>query len=285
MIRLGSATSVLLNYSIQDAVAILTKAGFDGIDIWGGRPHVYRNDYSEKELLELRKMIEQKNMVIPSFMPAFFRYPHSLSSPNDLVRQESIDYMFRCADNANTLGAELLLVVPGRSLFGQGIEDAFHRLLDSINQVCAYCEQYELKLGVETANQAVTDLVFSHQDALKIINKLDHPSLGVVLDTGHLHLNKEDLVEVMDNTGHLILQFHVNDNDGQHQQNLIPGDGTFNFRNFISVINDHNYSGFLSVELGWDYTIDPEPALRKSIERLRDMLNQSKKKNLDKVKE
>jgi protein FrlC len=285
MIRLGSATSVLLNYSIQDAVVILTKAGFDGIDIWGGRPHVYRNDYSEKELLELRKMIEQKNMVIPSFMPAFFRYPHSLSSPNDLVRQESIDYMFRCADNANTLGAELLLVVPGRSLFGQGIEDAFHRLLDSINQVCAYCEQYELKLGVETANQAVTDLVFSHQDALKIINKLDHPSLGVVLDTGHLHLNKEDLVEVMDNTGHLILQFHVNDNDGQHQQNLIPGDGTFNFRNFISVINDHNYSGFLSVELGWDYTIDPEPALRKSIERLRDMLNQSKKKNLDKVKE
>lgn len=272
MIKLGSATSVLLNYSIQDAVSILAKTGFDGIDIWGGRPHVYRNDYSEKELLELTKMIEQENMVIPSFMPAFFRYPHSLSSPNDHVRQESIDYMFRCADNANILGAEVLLVVPGRSLFGQGIEDAFQRLLDSINQVCAYCEQYELKLGVETANQAVTDLVVSHQDALKIINKLDQPSLGVVLDTGHLYLNKEDLVAVMENLGHLILQFHVNDNDGVHQQNLIPGDGTFNFHSFITVIKDFSYSSFLSVELGWDYTIDPEPALRKSLDRLRNML-------------
>jgi protein FrlC len=274
MIKLGSATSVLLNYGIQDAVSILSKVGFDGIDIWGGRPHVFRSDYSEIELIKLRKMIEQENMVIPSFMPAFFRYPHSLSSPNDQVRQESIDYMLRCADNANILGAELLLVVPGRSLYGQGAEDAFNRLLDSIDQVCAYCEQYELKLGIESANQAVTDLVVTHQDALKIINKLDHPSLGVVLDTGHLYLNKEDLVEVMENSGHLILQFHVNDNDGEHQQNLIPGDGTFNFHNFIRVIKDNSYSGFLSVELGWDYTIDPEPALKKSIERLRNMLIQ-----------
>lgn len=272
MIKLGSSTSVLLNYSIHDAVTILTKTGFDGIDIWGGRPHVFRSDYSEKELMKLRNMVEQENMEIPSFMPAFFRYPHSLNSPNNQVRQDSIDYMFRCADNANILGAEVLLVVPGRSLYGQGIEDAFNRLLESIDQVCTYCEQYEIKLGIETANQAITDLVVTHQDALKIIDKLDHPSLGVVLDTGHLYLNKENLVEVMENVGQLLHQFHVNDNDGEHQQNLVPGDGTFNFHDFIRVLKDNSYSGFLSVELGWDYTIDPEPALRKSLERLRNML-------------
>jgi protein FrlC len=272
MMKLGSATSVLLNYGIQDAVSILAKIGFDGVDIWGGRPHVYRSDYSDTELLKLRKVVEQENMVIPSFMPAFFRYPHSLSSPNNQIRQDSIEYMLRCADNANILGAEVLLVVPGRSLYGQGTEDAFHRLLDSINQVCVYCKQYELKLGIEPANQAVTDLVLTHQDALKIINKLDHPSLGVVLDTGHLYLNKEDLIEVMENLGHLILQFHVNDNDGEHQQNLVPGDGTFNFHNFIRVLNKCSFSGFLSVELGWDYTIDPESTLRRSLARLRNML-------------
>jgi len=272
--KLGSATSVFLNYGIQDAVSILAKLGFDGIDIWGGRPHVYRSDYSETELLNLRKAIEQKNMVVPSFMPAFFRYPHSLLSPNNKVRQESIDYMFRCADNANILGAEVLLVVPSRSLYGQGIEDAVHRLQDSINQVCTYCEQYELKLGLEPANQAVTDVVVTHQDALEIINKINHPSLGVVLDTGHLYLNKENLVEVIENLGHLILQFHVNDNDGEHQQNLVPGNGTFDFQNFIRVLNKYSYSGFISVELGWDYTSDPEPALNKSIERLRTMLAQ-----------
>lgn len=271
--KLGSATSVLLNYSIQDAVSLLIKAGFKGVDIWGGRPHVYRDDYTESELSKLREMIEQENVVIPSFMPAFFRYPHSLSSPNDHVRQDSIDYMLRCADNANILGAEVLLVVPGRSLNGQKVEDAFQRLMDSINQVCVYCEQYELKLGIETANEAVTNLVVTHQDALKIVNSLEHPSLGVVLDTGHLYLNQEDLIDVMDNLDDLLLQFHVNDNDGVHQQNLIPGDGTFNFSNFINVLKSYEYHGFLSVELGWQYTLDPEPAVRKSFERLQDLLS------------
>ena len=272
MIQLASATSVLLNYRIQDAVSILAEAGFDGIDIWGGRPHVYRSDYSETELLKLRKMIEQENMVVPSFMPAFFRYPHSLSSPNDLVRQDSIDYMLMCADNANILGAKVLLVVPGRSIYGQGTEDAFNRLLDSINQVCVYCEQYDLKLGIEPANPAVTDLVVTHHDALKIINELEHPSLGVVLDSGHLYLNKENLADVIENLGPLLLQFHVNDNDGEVQQNLIPCDGSFDFSNFIRLLKSYSYNGFLSVELGWQYTIDPTPALRKSLDRLRNML-------------
>lgn len=269
--KLGSATSVLLNYGIQDAVSILATVGFEGIDIWGGRPHVYRNDYSETELLNLRKMIEQEDMAVPSFMPAFYRYPHSLSSPNNRVRQDSIDYMLMCADNANLLGAEVLLVVPGRSLFDQGIEDAFQRLLDSISQVCNYCEQYKLKLGVEPANQTVTDLVVSYRDALKIITEIDHPSLGIVLDTGHLYLNGENVVEAMEILGDLILQFHVNDNDGEHQQNLIPGDGTFDFHNFMSCLEKFNYCDFLSVELGWDYTLSPEAALKKSIERLRNM--------------
>ena len=282
--RLSSATSVLLNYSIQDAVSILAALGFDGVDIWGGRPHVYRDDYTEAELLDLRKSIQQKNMVIPSFMPAFFRYPHSLSSPNDKVRGESIDYMFRCADNANMLGAEVLLVVPGRSLYGQGVEDAFQRLLDSVNQVCDYCKQYNLKLGVESANQAVTDLVVSYKDALKIITEIDHPSLGVVLDSGHLYLNREDLAEAMENLGELILQLHVNDNDGEHQQNLIPGDGTFDFHEFINTLDEYSYNGFLSVELGWEYTIDPEPALKKSIIRLRDMLMKIQEENSEETK-
>jgi protein FrlC len=274
MIRIGSATSVLLNYSITDAVSILAQIGFDGVDIWGGRPHVYRSDYSETELIELRKMIKQEGLAVSSFMPAFYRYPHSLSNPNERVREDSINYMLRCADNAAILGAEVLLVVPGRSLYGQGIEDALNRFLDSISQVCIYCEQYEIKLGIEPANRLITDLVVTYQDALTIINKLDHSSLGVVLDTGHLFLNRENLVEVMENIGHLILQYHVNDNNGEVQQNLIPGDGIFDFHNFLRILEKFGYSGFLSVELGWDYTLDPEPALKKSLERLRGYLNE-----------
>ena len=80
--RISTATSVLYQYAIQDAIELVARIGFDGVDIWGGRPHVYRQDLSEPELVNLRRLIEDRGLTVVSFMPAFYRYPHSLSNPS-----------------------------------------------------------------------------------------------------------------------------------------------------------------------------------------------------------
>ena len=270
--KLGIASSVFVNYSIENTIDKVVGAGYDGIDIWGGRPHVYRNDCDEKRLIRLQKRIADNNLRVASHMPAFFRYPHSLSNPNEIVRQDSIDYMRQCIDNAILLEAELVLIVPGRSLFGQGVEDARSRLVDSIEQVCTWAQQYNLRLGIEPANRMVTDLVVTSNDALEIINKLNYPNLGVVLDTGHLHLTGESPEQAIKNLGNRLFQFHVNDNDGHNQQNLVPGEGSFDFPAFIHLLEIAGYDGFLSAELGWHYTLDPVPAAQATLARMKEYL-------------
>jgi len=118
----------------------------------------------------------------------------------------------------------------------------------------------------------VSDLVNTSSDALKIITELKHDNLGVVLDTGHLNLTKESVEAALKNLGSLLLQVHVNDNDGLQQQNLIPGDGTIDFQGLIGLLSATGYSGFLSAELAWDYSLNPVPPIRKTAERLRDLL-------------
>jgi sugar phosphate isomerase/epimerase len=44
--KLGTATSVLYQYTLQDAIPLIARAGYEGVDIWGGRPHAYRRDLS-----------------------------------------------------------------------------------------------------------------------------------------------------------------------------------------------------------------------------------------------
>lgn len=271
--KLGIATSVLINYNIFDAIRIIAETGYDGVDIWGGRPHVYRRDYSPEELFLLAEELRNSGLAAASFMPAFFRYPHSLSSPNEIVRQDSLDYMRQCADNAALLGAEILLVIPGRRLFNQDLEDAHKRLVDSVNEVCEYCQQYDFRLGIEPANRYVTDLVITHSDALEIIGQVGNPNLGIVLDTGHLLLNKENIHLVIRATGSRLFQFHVNDNDGLQQQNLIPGDGRFDFRGLLNELDHSGFRGFLSAELGWQYTTDPVPAVQENLQRMRVMIS------------
>jgi protein FrlC len=273
--KLSVASSVFVHYPIQDTIARVAGAGYDGIDIWGGRPHVYRQDFSAAELASLRRQIEASGLEPVSLMPAFFRYPHSLSSPNEVVRQDSLDYMRQCLDNAVALGAQILLIVPGHSLFGQSLADARQRLLDSIDSICRYAQQYEIRLGIEPANQAVTDLVNTAGDARRIIAEFDDPNLGVVLDTGHIHLSGETPEQAVDILGPLLWQVHVNDNDGRRQQNLVPGEGTFDFGGFLKKLRAVNYEGYLSAELAWDYTLDPLPAVQRSQERMRHLLETS----------
>jgi fructoselysine 3-epimerase len=271
--KLGTATSLLYLYSIQDAVSLVAEAGFDGIDIWGGRPHIYRKDFSSAELESLRKHIKDCGLIVSSFMPAFYRYPHSLSNPSARVREDSIEYMFQSIDNAAMLGAKIVLVVPDLSLHGQSSLDSRARLIESIDKVSRYASQYDLRLGIEVLHYDETDLVNTSSDALEIIRELGHANLGVVLDTGTLNLSKETPQNALSVLRDLMLQIHINDNHGGHkQENLIPGDGTFDFNNLIQVLSQNNYTGFLSAELSKEYSEDPLPALTTTINRMRNWM-------------
>ncbi len=270
--RLSVVSSVFVNYFIEDVVSYIAEAGCGGIDIWGGRPHIYRDDYSKAQLQLLRQKLEDCHLKAVSFLPAFFRYPHSLSSPNEIARQDSLDYLRRCLDNAVTLGADILLIVPGRSLHSQSVEDARQRLIDSMDTICRDAAQYPIQLGIEPANIAVTDLVLTSGDALGIINLLQHGNLGVVLDTGHLNLTQERIEDAIEQLGSSLLQVHVNDNDGKRQQNIIPGEGTFDFEHFVQLLDTSGFDRFLSIELGWDYTLDPLPAVNKAVGQMRAIL-------------
>jgi protein FrlC len=269
--KLGTATSVLYLYSIQDAVRVVADLGYDGIDIWGGRPHVYRQDLSTEELVDLRQLIADHGLHVSSFMPAFYRYPHSLSNPNPKVRDDSVEYMCQCVDNAVILGAGVVLVVPDLSLKGEKREDSLHRLIESIDEIARYSSQYDqIKLGIEILYYDETDLVNSADDALHIINQLGHENLGVVLDTGTLNLSNEPLSDILDKLGRRMLQVHVNDNDGnKRQQNLIPGEGNYDFQGLIHTLKEYGYTGFLSAELSKHYSDEPAPALRTTAEHLR----------------
>jgi fructoselysine 3-epimerase len=270
--KLSVASSIFVNYSIQDAIRLAAEAGYDGVDIWGGRPHVYRKDFSPLELRALRKQVEECGLQVPSFMPAFFRYPHSLSSPNEIVRQDSLDYMRNCLDNALELGAQVLLVIPGRSLHGQDVQEARRWLLDSLHTICSYTESADIKLGLEPANMAVTDLVNTSQDAKQIISELGYANLGVVLDSGHVNLGTETPKEAIQLLGSRLFQVHINDNDGRRQQNLIPGLGTIYFEEWIRLLNKEGYTGYLSIELAWDYALDPLPAVKEAFDWVKELI-------------
>jgi protein FrlC len=266
--KISTATSVFINYPIQEAAKEILGAGYDGIDLWCGRPHLYRRDHSPEELRSLFLWLEESRLIPVSCMPAFFRYPYSLSSSREVVRQDSIAYMKETIDIANVLSASSVLVVPTHSLYGQTVQDARAWFVDSLVQVCHYAETRGVKLGIEIVYPALSDYMNKTDDALGVIREVDSPCLGIVLDTGHLNLSGEDIESAFLKANEFLLQIHVNDNNSLIQQNAIPGEGSYDFPRLARLLHQHDYHGFLTVEIGWQYSFDPVPAVTQARERM-----------------
>ena len=272
-IGLFSSISLVFCTPFYDQVDDIIQAGFEGVDIWCGRPHLYRRDHPPAVLERLSEQLTAHDLSPVSLMPAFFRYPYSLSSPVEAIRQDSIQYVIETIENAAAVGCKQVLIVPSHSLQGQTTEEARRRYLGSLTSICQVAEDKDVMLGLEILHPGVSDYMCSSQDALAAIEDLRSPNLGVVIDTGHLNLSGEDTESAILNLGYRLLQVHVNDNDGRQQQNAIPGDGTYDFPRLIQLLHAVGYEGFLSLELGWTYTFDPVPAVSEALKRMQAYLS------------
>ena len=263
--KVSTVTSVLVNYTLNAAIDKVISIGFDGVDIWWGRPHLYRRDYSEEIISALGEKIKKSGLKIVSVMPAFYRYPFSLSSPVEPICNDSISYMKDCIDNAKLIGADNVLVVPLSRLINQTPSDARRVFVRSLAEVCDYAEQKHIKLGIEVLKNQDCNFITKTQDAIDIINELKSKNLGLVFDTGEMNLTGESFDSALDLAGNLVMNIHINDNDGSSDSNSIPGEGSFNFHALGETLKKYNYDGYLSLELGYHYSSDPVAVLSKAI--------------------
>ena len=94
--------------------------------------------------------------------------------------------------------------------------------------------------------------------------EIDSKRLGICLDTGHANVNGEDLAQVVCDLKGVPLHIHIDDNNGDSDAHLIPRDGSIDYQPFVRALQEINYQGFVSAELGFQYTLEPGAAVQKT---------------------
>lgn len=266
--KFAQSSFVYFNYSLEDAMRRLAAFGYDGIEIWGGRPHMYRDDLND-QLDTITRVLTQNNLTVCNFIPAQFRYPSILCSLNETVRRDSVAYIQSAMDNAVQVGAPSVSVCPGMTLYGESIEKGWVQLRQSLVEILDYAEKKNVRVLIEPAHVWETTLVRTVDEALRMIAEIKSPRLGVLLDTGHAHVNAENLAAVVRKLKDVPLHIHIDDNDGASDSHHIPGTGKIDYAPFVRALKEIGYTGFVSVELGFQYTRDPDAAIEQALSALR----------------
>ena len=284
--KLAQSSFVYFNYPLDQAIRRLHQLGYAGIEIWGGRPHMYRHDL-DAELDRIKALLDEFEMTVPNFIPAQFRYPSILCSSNESVRRDSVRYIEDAIDNAIKVGAPSVSLCAGMTLVGESVDEGWANLRQSFIELLDYTAQTDLLLLIEPAHRAESTLILTVADGLRMIHEIQSERVGICLDTGHAALNGEDLPQVVRalkgvppmsansliDIGGVPLHIHIDDNNGDSDAHMIPGEGSIDYGPLVRALGEMGYQGFVSAELGFQYTLDPDDAVRKTRVALSEMLS------------
>ena len=194
--------------------------------------------------------------------------------PDPAYRRQQIEHTHKCIEIAYELGVPCIRLNSGRwntipdfdelmkargiepVLPGHAEDDGFRWCMDSIAQCLPQAE----RCGVMLALENHWGLTRDPNGLLRILEKMDSPWLGALMDTGNFLENPYDkLARIAPRTVFV-------------QAKTYPGGGEWytldlDYRRIARILSDAGYTGYVSLEM--EGKEDPETAVPKSIEVLR----------------
>ncbi len=223
--------------------------GFTGVDFHAqpnfGLPWATFDprDASEAEVARLARALESFSEV--GIHGESFAYDIKLCSPNELVREASVESLRPSLELASSVGAKTVTYHIGKAdaqWAHAQLREAFARSLDQLDGMAM---QTGVTVGIEN------DVGF--EDYIDLV--LDAgPGIGMTLDTGHAAMadgacyrHFGSLGNLIRHVGDRLVHVHVHDYDGTNDHQAI-GTGRVDWADLCTALREIHYCGMLCME-------------------------------------
>lgn len=237
-----SIATVCLSGTLPEKLEAIAAAGFDGVEI-------FENDllYYDGSPRNVRQMCADLGLAITLFQP--FR---DFEGCRRERLQRNLDRAERKFDLMQELGTDLVLVCSNVAADSLGE----HTILrDDLNLLAERAGARKLRIGYEAL--AWGRHVNTWQQVWDLVREVDHPALGVLLDSFHTLSLKGDPSAIAEIPGDKIFFVQMADApilamdvlEWSRHFRCFPGQGEFDLPGFLAPILRSGYTGPLSLEV------------------------------------
>ncbi len=244
---IGLSTGCFYQRSIFEVLDHIHASGFRQIEICSFPKHL---DYHNQEQVTNAGDHMRALGLHPFSFHAPFADHIDITSLDEGVRRNAVNELLIAAQAAAAMGARHIVLHPGPEREGRPHHEEFLKHMqyasESLNIVAATCRDLGIQLLLENM---LPHLLFGHtSDMLYLLGQIQECNVGTCLDTGHANLAGELGNVVHKLSGHLKM-LHVNDNRGNYDSHLNPGEGVIDWRWLLSELRHHQFKGSLILEL------------------------------------
>ena len=251
-----------VRYPFEYFLDSVKNFGFSNIELFGALPHFYIDDIDDALIDRVLTGCRQRGINIISYTPAQGAYPVSISIGEDNSRQRSILMAKKCIDTAEKLGVPKMLISPGFGYWNQPHEVRWHLCREALLELSKYAQIHNVILMIEPLTPFSSNVINTSDQAAKMIEEVDSPSLRGMLDIGVMNYMGESISSYFSNLGNSLEHIHFTDGPGMH---VALGDGSFPMLKYYKQINQIGYRGYLSFEINDKrYFENPDAATSKN---------------------
>ena len=163
--------------------------------------------------------------------------------------EHGVRYLQSCIDVAQAFGSPSV-AGPFYSAVGRcwrSTPDERARDVDQIARVLRSLGEYAadrgVRLGVETLNRFETSFLNTTEQALQLLERVDHPAVGLTLDLFHLGIEEKHVGNALRAAGSRLVHVQVAENDRG-----TPGTGSLPWTDVAAALHEIDYGGHVVIE-------------------------------------
>ncbi|MCD6032200.1 MAG: xylose isomerase protein [Thermomicrobiales bacterium] len=170
-----------------------------------------------------------------------------LTDPDTVASTQ--DYLRACIDAVVALGGNVVagpIYTPvGKTWQMDTAERAatIDRLLEGLKPLADYAGERSATLGIEPLNRFETSLLNTAEQTMEVVDRLDSPAVGVLLDTFHMNIEEKDQSAAIRLVGDKLVHFHACGSDRG-----APGADHIAWDAIAAALGDIGYTGPLVIE-------------------------------------
>ena len=249
----------LLSGSLEEMLAKASGMGYDGVELISTEP-------AGVDRVPVRSMLSERHLKVSAVASGGMAFAAKLTllHPDPAIAALARKRLDEMIDLASDLGAAVVTVGSFRGRIVDDPTRSRQELAEVLRRAGQRGTQRGVRLALEPLNRYEADLLHTAAETLAFLEEVDHPAVGVLLDTYHLNIEESSWTTPYSRVlaAGKLFYAHLGDNN-----RLAPGQGLIDFRSILHTLRQGGYDGWLSAELL--PMPDPDAAARLTVNAMR----------------
>jgi 5-keto-L-gluconate epimerase len=254
----------LLSGSLPDELAKAAGLGYDGVEL-------ITTDPAGIDREALRLLLSEHKLRVSAVASGGMAFAAKLTllHPDALIAKTARERLEQMIDLAADIEAPVVTVGSFRGRVVGDAGSSRQQLADILCGAGDHALRRNVRLALEPLNRYEGDLLYTAAETLAYVEELNHPAVGILLDTYHVNIEErswtEPFADVM--AAGKLFYVHLGDNNRRP-----PGQGLIDFPAILRTLHRGGYEGWLTAELL--PLPDPDMAARLTAQAMRKWMSE-----------